>query len=73
MIKDTDEHPGEKIHVAKSRSIPYIGASVSVEWSVPPSQYMDVSTKPETLQTLYFGDFYEVVLWRILWRLCRQD
>ena len=65
MVKDTDEQPNkgtQEIRRARSRKVPSTEASVPLELGYRirmPSQFMDMFTNLEALQTPYYWEFYE--------------
>lgn len=47
-----------EIHWVRARRSLSAGVFVFMELGVPPSQHIDVFSHLESLQALYFGDFY---------------
>jgi len=58
MRKDTDKQPDEEILPASSGSVPSTGDFVFWARGALPSQYTDMFTNPQVLQTPYFRNFY---------------
>lgn len=54
MRKDTDKQPDEEILLASSGSVP----STDLAWGALPSQYTNMFTNQQVLQTPCFKNFY---------------